>query len=135
MKIKKVNELNSDIIMFGEYELPKERILFKDKDFFIIYDGYPVSPGHILIITNGSELDYFSLSEMKKNKLNDMISISKQIIEKEYNPDGYNIGMNCGIAAGQSVMQFHCHLIPRYKGDVDNPKGGVRHSVIGKGFY
>ena len=43
--------------------------------------------------------------------------------------------MNCGLAAGQTVMQFHCHLIPRYTGDVENPRGGVRHSVIGKGYY
>jgi diadenosine tetraphosphate (Ap4A) HIT family hydrolase len=64
-----------------------------------------------------------------------MLDKAKEIIEGEYSPDGYNIGMNCGLSAGQTVMQFHCHLIPRYTGDVDNPKGGVRHSVVGKGYY
>jgi len=52
-----------------------------------------------------------------------------------HQPDGYNIGMNCGSAAGQTVMHFHCHVIPRYKGDMADPRGGVRHVVAGKGYY
>lgn len=55
--------------------------------------------------------------------------------EREFAPDGYNIGMNCGEAAGQTVMHFHCHLIPRYKGDMENPRGGIRHCIAGKGYY
>lgn len=126
---------SSESIKFGRHKIDKERILYEDSDFFIMYDGYPTSPGHILIITNGNEETYFDLSDSKKNKLNSMILKSKEIVESEYNPDGYNIGMNCGLAAGQTVMQFHCHLIPRYAGDVSDPRGGVRHSVIGKGYY
>ena len=122
-------------IKFGNHEIDKSRILYTDSDFFIIYDGYPVSPGHILIITNGKEESYFNLSDSKKAKLSKMIDKAKEIIELEYTPDGYNIGMNCGLVSGQTVMQFHCHLIPRYKGDVDDPRGGVRHSVMGKGYY
>lgn len=125
----------SESIKFGKHTIDKDRILYEDSDFFIMYDGYPTSPGHILIITNGNEETYFDLSDSKKNKLNSMILKSKEIVESEYNPDGYNIGMNCGLAAGQTVMQFHCHLIPRYAGDVSDPRGGVRHSVIGKGYY
>jgi diadenosine tetraphosphate (Ap4A) HIT family hydrolase len=132
--MKKFSTLNEST-KFGHVTFEDERILYKDDDFFLVYDGYPVSPGHILIITNGSEKDYFELSEGKKVKLSQMLVKAKEIIEREYNPDGYNIGMNCGIPSGQTVMQFHCHLIPRYKGDVENPKGGVRHSVIGKGYY
>jgi len=64
-----------------------------------------------------------------------MIHKCKEIIESEYKPDGYNIGMNCGEAAGQTVFRFHCHVIPRYLGDMANPKGGVRHCVLGKGDY
>ncbi len=60
---------------------------------------------------------------------------AKELIEKEFQPDGYNIGMNCGKAAGQTVFHFHCHVIPRYKGDMEDPTGGVRHSVEGKGYY
>ena len=59
----------------------------------------------------------------------------KHLIENKFNPHGYNIGMNCGEAAGQTVFHFHCHIIPRYHGDMENPRGGVRHCVVGKGYY
>jgi len=131
---KKITKI-SETINFGKHLIDESRILYQDSDFFIMFDGFPVSPGHILIITNGNEMTYFDLSDSKKNKLNQMISKAKEIIESKFKPDGYNIGMNCGESAGQTVMQFHCHLIPRYTGDVPNPIGGVRHSVIGKGFY
>jgi len=122
-------------VKFGKYDIPDSRIVYKDSDFFIIFDEYPVSPGHILIITNGLEETYFDLSDSKKSKLSKLLDYAKEIIESKYSPDGYNIGMNCGTSAGQTVMQFHCHLIPRYSGDVENPRGGVRHSVMGKGYY
>ena len=89
----------------------------------------------ILIISNEEKLDYFSLSKKEKVELSNLIEIAKRIIEKERNPDGYNIGMNCGEAAGQTVMHFHCHVIPRYLGDMENPRGGIRHCVKNKGYY
>ena len=101
----------------------------------MVYDGFPVSPGHILIISNEEKLDYFSLSKKEKVELSNLIEIAKRIIEKERNPNGYNIGMNCGEAAGQTVMHFHCHVIPRYLGDMENPRGGIRHCVKNKGYY
>ena len=125
----------SEGIKFGNHVIDDDRILYQDSDFFLMFDGFPVSPGHILIITNGNEETYFDLSESKRNKLSQMLDKSKEIVESRHKPDGYNIGMNCGLSAGQTVMQFHCHLIPRYTGDVENPRGGVRHSVIGKGYY
>ena len=67
--------------------------------------------------------------------MNVTIELAKSIIEKEHEPDGYNIGMNCGESAGQTVFHFHCHLIPRYKGDMENPRGGIRHCINGKGNY
>lgn len=133
-KVIKFSKFNESV-KFGKYDIPDEEVLYKDSDFFIKYDNYPVSPGHILIITNGKEETFFDLSESKKMKLIDLINESKKMIEKDYDPDGYNIGMNCGVSAGQTIMQFHCHLIPRYEGDVPDPTGGVRHSVMGKGFY
>ena len=132
--MRKFTNINESI-RFGNHTLDDGRILYQDDDFFIVYDGFPVSPGHILIITSGDEVTYFDLSDQKRNKLNKMLDHAKNIIEGEHSPDGYNIGMNCGSAAGQTVMQFHCHLIPRYNGDVPDPRGGVRHSVMGKGFY
>lgn len=64
-----------------------------------------------------------------------MIIKTKDYIEGSLKPDGYNIGMNCGIPAGQTVMPFHCHVIPRYSGDMENPKGGIRHCISGQGYY
>jgi diadenosine tetraphosphate (Ap4A) HIT family hydrolase len=64
-----------------------------------------------------------------------MIGKAKEIIEQSHSPDGYNIGMNCGETAGQTVMHFHCHVIPRYKGDMEDPRGGVRGVIPGKQSY
>lgn len=111
------------------------RIIYQGKHFFLIKDGYPVSPGHILIISNIEKIDYFELDKNELKELTELIHKAKDIIETESKPDGYNIGMNCGEIAGQSVMHFHCHIIPRFKGDMQNPKGGVRHCVEGKGNY
>ena len=116
-------------------DIAKERILFKGEHFFIVKDSFPVSPGHLLIISNCIKKDYFELNKLEVEELNIMIYKCKEIIEKEYKPDGYNIGMNCGEAAGQTVFQFLCHVIPRYKGDMKNPKGGIRHCIAGKGYY
>jgi diadenosine tetraphosphate (Ap4A) HIT family hydrolase len=116
-------------------EISNEKIIFKGEHFFIIPDSFPVSPGHLLIISNSIKKDYFELNKTEVEELNSMIHKCKEIIEKDYTPDGYNIGMNCSEAAGQTVFQFHCHVIPRYKGDMKDPKGGVRHCIEGKGYY
>ena len=116
-------------------QIPKSRIIHQGDFFFIIRDAYPVSNGHSLIISNRLCVDYFELNERELTELPKMIHKAKELIEIEFQPDGYNIGMNCGEASGQTVMHFHCHVIPRYIGDVENPRGGVRHSVIGKGYY
>jgi diadenosine tetraphosphate (Ap4A) HIT family hydrolase len=116
-------------------EIPKDKILFKGEHFFIIQDSFPVSPGHLLIVSNSIKSDYFKLNKLELEELNRMIHKCKEIIEKDQKPDGYNIGMNCGEAAGQTVFQFHCHVIPRYFGDMKDPRGGVRHCVEGKGYY
>lgn len=115
--------------------LPEDKKIHVGQHFFIIEDNYPVSPGHLLIISNKEKKDYFELSEDEQKELTVLIFVSKKIIEQQYNPDGYNIGMNCGESAGQTVFHFHCHIIPRYLGDMDNPRGGVRHCVKGKGNY
>jgi diadenosine tetraphosphate (Ap4A) HIT family hydrolase len=115
--------------------IPESRILSESDDFLIIKDIYPVSPGHMLIISKREALDFFALNDSERDQINKSILIAKSLIELEYKPDGYNIGMNCGAAAGQTVFHFHCHVIPRYLGDMENPRGGVRHCVEGKGNY
>jgi len=121
--------------MINFLEIPQENILHKDENFFIIKDAFPVSPGHLLIISNKLRKDFFELTDAEKSALPKAIEIAKTIIEKEHTPDAYNIGMNCGEPAGQTVFHFHCHVIPRYIGDMKNPRGGVRHCVEGKGRY
>jgi len=116
-------------------EIPKEEILHRSKSFILIYDRYPVSNGHILIISKSVKTDYFDLSDDERFELSSLILTAKNIIEENGHPDGYNIGMNCGKAAGQTVMHFHCHVIPRYTGDVEDPTGGIRHCIMGKGYY
>ena len=115
--------------------IPKSRILSESDDFIIIKDLFPVSPGHMLLISKREVCDFFDLTDSERSQLNKSILIAKSIIEKEFKPDGCNIGMNCGEAAGQTVFHFHCHIIPRYSGDMENPRGGVRHCVEGKGNY
>lgn len=116
-------------------EIENSKILYKDEYFFIIKDGFPVSPGHLLIISNQLRKDYFELTEAEKENLPKTIEKAKEILDTAYNPDGYNIGMNCGETAGQTVFHFHCHIIPRYQGDMENPRGGVRHVIPSQGSY
>lgn len=115
--------------------IPEERIIHRGEHFFLIRDIYPVSPGHTLIITNKLKTDYFDLSEEELTELPEMIRNAKDLIEDEFQPDGYNIGMNCGESAGQTVFHFHCHVIPRYLGDMKDPIGGVRGVIPDKQKY
>ena len=115
--------------------IPADRVLLENEYFYVIQDIYPVSEGHMLIISKREAVDYFSLTIKEKESLSEMVESAKNKIEEKHKPDGYNIGMNCGEAAGQTVMHFHCHVIPRYKGDMENPRGGIRHCVEGKGYY
>jgi diadenosine tetraphosphate (Ap4A) HIT family hydrolase len=108
---------------------PEIKVLAETSHFVIINDGFPVSPGHKLIISKDAFDDYFDLPERVRTDLDAGIILAKELVENEYSPDGYNIGMNCGKAAGQTIFHFHCHLIPRYDGDVADPRGcsGLRN--------
>ncbi len=99
------------------------------------FDGFPVSPGHALIIPRRHVASFFDLTEEERQDLLSLLDRVKGIVEERYHPDGYNIGVNVGAAAGQSVFHVHMHLIPRYVGDVQNPKGGVRGVIPAKQKY
>lgn len=116
-------------------ELSVDKHIGQTEHFFLIRDGFPVSPGHTLIISKQLRKDYFELTHVEKIDLDNAILLAKSLIEAKSTPDGYNIGMNCGETAGQTVFHFHCHLIPRFTGDMDNPRGGVRHVIPSKGGY
>ncbi|MCG8519614.1 MAG: HIT domain-containing protein [Pseudomonadales bacterium] len=98
-------------------------------------DGFPVSEGHLLIVPNRHAADWFDLTVAEQRAIMELIELGKQWLEERYQPDGYNIGMNCGAAAGQTVMHMHCHLIPRYAGDQRDPRGGVRWVIPEKADY
>lgn len=99
------------------------------------YDGYPVSPGHALIVPKRHVSSYFDLTPHELQAMQIVLKRVQQLVEERYHPDGYNIGVNVDAAAGQSVFHVHMHLIPRYKGDVKNPKGGVRGVIPEKQKY
>lgn len=116
-------------------DIPETEWLQDSHHFFIVHDKYPVSSGHLLIISKEHRRDFFDLSDEEKKELPLLITRAKSLIEKEHKPTGYNIGMNCGTSAGQTIFHFHCHVIPRYKGDVENPRGGIRNVIPGMGDY
>ena len=100
------------------------------------YDTYPVSTHHCLIIPKRHIKDYFELSDREIIACDQLIKkVKKQIQIKDPTVKGYNIGINSGIVAGQSIMHCHIHLIPRREGDVDNPQGGVRSVIPSKQHY
>ena len=116
-------------------QLPQERVLHRTDHFFVIEDGFPVAPGHLLIISNRPCPDWFGLTPEERGALPEVLDWAKAWIEERHQPDGYNVGMNCGEAAGQTVMHFHCHLIPRTHGDTPRPRGGVRGVIPSKQSY
>ena len=115
--------------------IDKKRILFDTSEWIAMYDAYPVSKGHTLLITKEHYETYFDLPDQLKESLQFRLNQVKGILDNEFHPDGYNIGCNCGEAAGQSIMHFHLHIIPRYKGDCENPRGGVRGVIKDKQNY
>jgi diadenosine tetraphosphate (Ap4A) HIT family hydrolase len=100
-----------------------------------MYDKFPVTEGHTLIIPKHHVESLFMLSENDAVSLTRMIREVKDIIDKKYKPKGYNIGINEGRAAGRTIDHLHIHLIPRYEGDMEDPTGGVRHVIPEKGNY
>ena len=105
----------------------KEQILAENNFAILKTDGYPVSDGHCVIIPKRHIKTQFELTAEENTAVHELLKQAKNIIEdKGLKPDGYNVGSNNNTAAGQSVFHLHIHIIPRYLGDVENPKGGVR---------
>ncbi len=115
--------------------LEEVKIVLENEGASAIFDGFPVNEGHMLIIPKRHIETYFEAAESEKKLLWDLVEECKEYLDERYSPDGYNIGINNGIAAGQSIMHLHIHLIPRYIGDIGNPKGGVRGVIPSKRIY
>jgi len=98
-------------------------------------DAFPLSPGHMLIIPRRHVEDYFALDEAEQAAIWQLVSQVRTRLDAERHPDGYNLGVNVGEAAGQTVAHAHVHLIPRYEGDVPDPRGGIRWLLAEKAKY
>lgn len=102
---------------------------------FAFRDRHPASPGHSLIVPTRHIASLCEASPAEQAALLAVLGVSRRSLDGELAPDGYNIGINDGIAAGQTVGHLHIHLIPRFAGDVPDPRGGIRHCIPGKGYY
>ncbi|MGH7069509.1 MAG: HIT family protein [Acetobacteraceae bacterium] len=102
---------------------------------YVREDKYPVSPGHLLIIPLRHETNFFATTPDELAAIWDLVARARELLDRRYHPDGYNLGINIGEAAGQTIAHAHVHLIPRYRGDMENPQGGVRGVIPGKQQY
>lgn len=102
---------------------------------FAIRDGFPVTEGHTLIVPRRLVPTWFEASREEQHAILDLVEQVRRDLDRSHSPDGYNIGINSGAAAGQTVMHLHVHVIPRYDGDMPDPRGGVRHVIPSKGNY
>jgi len=116
-------------------ELPVSRWVASNDLAFAIRDGFPVTEGHTLVIPKRVVATWFEATREEQRAILDLVGEVKHQLDQELHPDGYNVGFNDGEAAGQTVMHLHVHVIPRYRGDMDDPRGGVRHVIPWKGNY
>ncbi len=135
--INTIYEQRQENCLFCDLQsIDRLRIISENTLAFAIRDGFPVTVGHTLFIPKRHAPDYFALSQAEINAINQLMAEQKELLQKSDNTiEGFNIGMNCGEIAGQTIFHCHVHLIPRRRGDVENPRGGVRHIIAGKGDY
>lgn len=138
-EIYEYRHLNQQALPPGECPFcapePERELLTESATAYALLDKYPVSPGHALVIPKQHAADYFALSSKAKTACWMVVDRVKWLLDERYHPDGYNVGINVGSAAGQTVPHVHIHVIPRYAGDVENPTGGVRNVIPGRGDY
>jgi diadenosine tetraphosphate (Ap4A) HIT family hydrolase len=117
-------------------DLPEDRAIAQNDLAFVIRDRHPVTPLHTLVIPHRHVSGFFDLETSEMKACNDLLLWTKDAIrEEDASVVGFNVGVNIGAAAGQTIFHCHIHLIPRRHGDVAHPRGGVRHIIPGKGDY
>ena len=115
--------------------LDKREKIFENSIGFVIFDKYPVNKGHCLIVPHRVYSDYFESTKEELVGLNELLFLTKNYLQNNFNPSGFNIGVNCGRDSGQTVDHLHIHLIPRYPNDIEDPTGGVRGVIPEKQKY
>jgi diadenosine tetraphosphate (Ap4A) HIT family hydrolase len=113
---------------------PGQKIL-ESHNFFVRFDGFPVSEGHLEVVPKRHITSLFELGDCELLEMFDLLKKAKNMADERFGPDGYNVGVNEGKAAGRTIDHLHVHLIPRYANDVANPRGGIRNIIPGKGDY
>ena len=116
-------------------DLAPDRLVWSDELVVAIRDGYPVSPGHTLIVPRRHVATWFDATLDEQSAMLAALTEIRRQLDEEIRPDGYNVGFNAVEAAGQTVMHLHMHVIPRFRGDVDDPRGGVRGVIPGRQKY
>lgn len=114
---------------------PSRELITESATVYAMFDKYPVNPGHALIIPKQHVADYFDLPERTKAACWAVVDRVRKLLSQRFHPDGFNVGINAGAPAGQTIPHAHIHLIPRFNGDTENPTGGVRRVIEGKGDY
>ncbi len=114
---------------------PESKYLIRNELCYALLDQDPVSEGHVLIIPFRHFSNYFDVTEEEKNAIWSLVDDVKHVIRQENSPDGYNVGINIGRAAGQTIPHLHVHVIPRYEGDMADPRGGIRGVIPEKQKY
>lgn len=115
--------------------VPEASWLASNELTFAFFDANPASSGHALVVPRRVVASWFETTAEEQAALLELVSTVKQRLDVRFHPDGYNVGFNDGEAAGQTVFHLHVHVIPRYRGDMTDPRGGMRHAVAGRGYY
>ena len=117
------------------FEIPQAEWIGANRSAFAVWDAFPISPGHALIVSRRLITDWWEATPGERSDIFDLVDVVRAKIDDHHHPDGFNVGFNAGIAAGQTVDHLHIHVIPRYAGDVPDPRGGIRTVIAGKGSY
>lgn len=124
------------ICLFCDKDNPENHtIICENELFYARWDNFPVARGHAEIVPKRHIISFFELTVKELRQMFSLIKATSNLISADFHPDGFNIGLNESEAAGRTVHHLHIHIIPRYKGDVPNPRGGIRNIIPGKGDY
>ena len=113
----------------------EQDILLENELAYAIFDRFPVNNGHVLVIPRAHQGNFFGMPELIRNACMSLLQEAMRMVQERFHPDGFNVGINIGEAAGQTIDHVHIHLIPRYTGDVESPRGGVRGVIPDKRDY
>ena len=117
------------------YPVDPERVILETESAVAFYDGYPVSKGHALVVPRLPVVSLFELDSDMQAAVWETVRRTRELLEEMYDPDGFNIGINDAQAAGQTIPHAHVHVIPRYGGDVPDPRGGIRWVIPERAVY